>query len=522
MSFNQQPLGICSSSGKQYVHIPTDAGGPVLPLADFHAANSRLPAELARHGVTMSSKKETEALIAAVGELDFFVPSKIAEYPGWTGDFYACHDGTVIGAGETRVHVVFSPSPHLTRSRGSLEGWQEEVAKAVRRHPIAAFALMASFLPAVMRFMPHVANTTFELVGRSNTGKSTVQKLAASVAGPPQSIAPLRDLQGDLDAVRAIGRDFPLVIDHAQGPVITAGKNKKPVLFATVAYGLPLAPGGRIALLSGQRALRDACEIEWSEDNMVTLRLPDTDYGVFASLPDGFCNCADFADHLVGRASAHHGLAFPAFVRVVREDLDRREVEAYLARRQAFFLLYAQKHGLEYNSPRLLRVFAAVYAAGRLAVKCKVLPKGFNTLKSTIEVLRLCAHEERDDTPFAMRLDAFAKGGELVMVGKKPDPEQLKAIGAAIGTLTLKSDCTVLKIAPANIRAAFPDWERIKSTAEVREFLKVDGKNLAAWGSLAPGMPRTRLFQFTLPLVPATEPEPQEPGLLDDVEGDED
>lgn len=521
MSFNQHLRGITSQSGQRYIHVPTDAGGPVIRLTDIYTSNTRLPAMLAEHGVMLSNKKDLEAFIQSVGEVDHYHPSKVAEYPGWTGSFFAQHDGTVIGAGDDPVHVVFSPKPQMVRKRGSLEGWKNQVAQPIKHQPLAACAVMAAFLPAVLRFMPHVPNFTIEIVGRAGTGKSTIQKVAASVAGPPDGIIPLRDLQRNMEVVQWMARDFPLVIDHAQGPILTASKAKRPELFSAVAYDLPRSPGGRVALLSGQHALRDACGIEWSEDNLITLRIPDTDYGAFAFVPDGFATCADFADSLIAAASANYGHAYSAFLRALREKskLERSQIESQLAKAQVRFLEYAETHGLERASPRLLRAFAAIYAAGCLAWKCKILPTNF-CRSNLMAVLDLCVCNDHAEKSFADRLEELVVSRRLIPVDKKGDAaSQCGAIGDALGTITIKADCRVIKISPGMILSAFPDWERIKRTDQVREVLKVDGKNLAAWGRLAHGMERERLFQFVLPLE--DEHHQPEPTLLEGVDESE-
>ena len=95
---------------------------------------------------------------------------------------------------------------------------------------------------------------------------------------------------------------------------------------------------------------------------------------------------------------------------------------------------------------------------------------------------------------------------------------QAQAAREALGTVAVRATSRIVRIAPENIMKAFPDWSRIKTSPEVREVLKMDGKNFAVWGKVAPGMERIRLFQFELPVHPettlftSTDAEPSQPG----------
>lgn len=263
-----EALGIIAPSGTRYFRIVTEFGGPVLPASDFHIANSRLPADLARYGITLSNKKDLEALLQSVSAVTDFQPADVAEHPGWNGSWFAQQSGVPIGADLGPSHVAFSPSPTAVPASGTLQGWIDGVARPASRHPIAAFAIMTAFLAPVLRFIPKVGNPTFELVGGADTGKSTVQKLAASVAFSPEGLVSLTQVQRDLEAVRQAGRDHPVIIDHVAAPLLTANKPKKAEIYAAVAHNLPRAPGGRVTLISGRCALRDACAIGSVDDSI--------------------------------------------------------------------------------------------------------------------------------------------------------------------------------------------------------------------------------------------------------------
>ena len=365
VSINYTPMGIAASSGAKYVLIPTDCGPAKLRHEEFHISNTTLSGKLAGQGITIPSKKDLEQLIQAVSEISHFGPALVAEHPGWCGKAFAQQDGTVIGPERDGVHVVFQPNAGRIRSRGTLAEWQEQVAGPVARQPIPAFAIMAAFLPAVLRFMPQVGNVTLELVGSADTGKSTIQKLAASVAYPPDGLNSCRDVQRDLHGLLDAGWDYPLFLDHAEPTLLTATKPKKAELYAAIAFDLLRASGGRLIMLSGREPLREACGVGSADETVLSLRIPGGDHGVFRRAPRGFANAAGFADSLVTAARAHHGHAYPELVKALLDQPSADKIKRRVAQFQSNFYSLAKRKGFVGCSQRSLRTIGAIYAVGR-------------------------------------------------------------------------------------------------------------------------------------------------------------
>lgn len=498
--------GFLANSGRRYVRIQTGLGSATLPYEAFSMANTKLAADLTAGGLPLFVKDDLETVIEEVRALTLFEPGHVIEHSGWDGKSFGQLDGTIIVGDGPAPEVLFKLTPDRIKSQGSLERWKELVFQPLADQPVPAFAIMAMFLPPLLRFMPQVGNLTLELVGPGVSGKTVVQKLAASVVGPSSFMNALRDVQRDLADVQRLSRDYPLIIDHVASALATSTKPKKAELFTAIDYDLQRASGGRLTLLSGRYPLRDACLMPTLEDGIITIPMPAN--------TGGHSNFADVVEDLVVAASANHGLAFPEFLKQLREKLttDNKKVQSKIKGAQDRFLRAASSQGCEGADLRVVRACAAVSAAGYMARLYRVLPSGFPYEQIALAVLDLLGQAEGERQPFLKRLEDLVISGKLVTITEGADPAvQANAVSTALGTLTVKAGKRIIKIAPTKIEEAFPDWQRIKHTDDVRGPegpLKLDGKNLTTWGRLAPGMERIRLHQFTLPVA-------DEPSALD-------
>lgn len=508
MSTNLIVAGFRADSGCRYVCVEADNGSAILPYEKFNLANTRLAADLAAGGLPLFAKEDLEVIVRQVRVMPHFAEGLVVEHPGWNGRSFVQHDGTVPGKDGTAPEVLFARQPGHIKPCGTLDEWHRQVAEPLADHPIAAFALMSMFLPPVQRFMPQVGNLTFELVGDGSTGKSTVQQLAASAVGPLDYGHGLREVMGDVEGTRRLARDYPLMVDHVGPALLTASKARKAEIFAAVTYDLMRGPGGRVTWLSGRRPLREACGMASAEDSIVTLHVQaDAAHSVFRSVPEGFASCPAFAESLIAAASSHHGVAFPHFLSRLRDELrrDHAEVERRLARSHVRFLREANVLGDNGHEYRVASAFAAVFAAGYRARVFKALPGRFPCMDIALAAFEHYRRSEAAHVPFLGRLEELIASGKIVTIMQGADPAaQAHVVKAALGTLTMKANNRIVRVTQTNIKAAFPDWDRIKATDEVRALLKLDGKNLAVWGKLAPDMERVRLFQFGLPLAEQT------------------
>lgn len=503
--------GLESASGRRYFLFSCGDQEALLPAERVYLSNARLPEEMAKSGIYVSSKKEIEDLIQSTREISNFCQVEIAEYPGWNRKQYALPNGSVIGSESGHCHVAFPRDPALAKKRGNLDAWRSQVAGPLARHPIAAFIMMASFAPFVGRFVPSMENVTIEIIGGPETGKTVAQKLVTSIISKPDHLTPLRDVQTCFDHLRWLGRDRPLCIDDVKPALLATTKPQRASLYSRTIYELPRGPGGRVTIISGREPLGDACGIASPDDTSLSLNICGSHLGIFQYVPEGFASAADFAESLLAAARANHGHAGPAFIEAIRKAPPGATIRQKLATSEAQFRKMAKRAGLDGVRHRDLQAVAAIYSAGRLARACGVLPHGFRCKTAALAALELCGTRHAEREPFLARLERLAASGDLLVIDPNADrAEQARKAEAALGTLTVKANGRLIKLAPDKVHRAFSDWEHLKRSAEVRAILRIDGKNLASWGSLAPGTERKRLFHFLLPAPP-------EPALLDGI-----
>jgi hypothetical protein len=503
MSTQFRISGYRAASGQRYIRVETDQGSATLRLEQFSLANSRLAADLSSEGLPVFTKKQLEEIVGEVQYVTDFQDNRVGEHSGWNGKLFVSHDGTAVGS-DAPALIMFTPKPESTRQRGTLAEWQSEVVMAVRNQPLIASAVMAAFLPPVLTLMPQAANATIEIVGPSGTGKSIAQMIAASVMGPVSRIASMRDVLANSDAARRDGRDHLLIVDHVHPVVITTTKTKKADLFVSTAFDLVKAPGGRITLLSGRWPLAEACDME-PEGNILTLRVHGDGMGVFSTLPPGIESAAAFAAQLVSAVRKNYGHAFPAFVTRLHADriAEVTKLRARLAKDHSEFLRRAGVADTGGAERQAANIFASLYAAGCLARRYRILPRQFHCKRLALAALDHYRRAQAAQVSFTDRLEALIAGGQIVALSSEADPAlQAQAVRDALGTVAVRATSRIVRIAPENIMKAFPDWSRIKTSPEVRAVLKMDGKNFAVWGKVAPGMERVRLFQFELPVDP--------------------
>lgn len=466
-------------------------------------ANPKLAKDIAERGLPLFQQENLDSIVALVADLTRFDEIPTAQHVGWNGSFFAQHDGTVTGADSERVHVLYERRPTRVSAAGTLDDWKRQVATPVSKQPLPALAMMAMFLPPLLRFMPGVRNPVFEFVAARGSGKSTMLKLVGSAVGSLAYVRPLRDVQLRFDDVTAEDRDYPSILDEVSRCLLTTTtKPKQAELFGRVAYDLPGAPGGRVVLMTAQEPLRAECGVPAGQDDVITLMLKPG-ANVFSSTPKGV-SVAKFSNDLLAQAAVHHGTAFPAFVDALTAAIQEDEIKvaAMLARHQAKFAGEAAPMIVGDGHHHAVRAIGAAYAAGRLAVKFGILPPFFKAWRTAMAAWTLYTQAQRTPIPFRDRLEHLVADGDVVQLHDGAAAgSQADAVSAALGSVSIKPGGRIVRVWSSKIGEAFHDWSSIRATNEVRVLLQPDGKNLATWGHMAPGLPRSRDFQFKLPVA---------------------
>jgi len=518
-------LGITAPSGIRYVGISSGADTAWLPQSVFSAGDRVFVPALAVRNRHLIDKKEIEAFKGQLARLTDFPPGIIVEAPGWNGDVFALHNGTTFGAdANLYIPIAFDVTANKNMTAGTKEGWLTQVATPLAAQPLGAFLMSAMFVPFLQRFMPQVANFAIEVIGPEGIGKSTLLQAASSVFGATGIDGPHRFWESFATGVDALPkliaahRDHPLILDEANVLFASPDRKASATAYALLAHDLgrrETARGSLHAVASAYRGLVVLASNESLQtmagmppiagDQIITLVVPSAwKHGVFVKIPKRYADGGAFAEALSTAASRHHGLAAREFLRRLTADMakDRSRLQRRLDLWQDKFLKMA---GVDRNigkELRTARAFAAVYAAGKLATRYKILPRSYRCRTAMLTCYQLHRDATAPDIPFRDRLEALIASGSVVAVSDKDDAEQAQRVREAIGTLHEKGSYRELRIPPDRIRTAFRDWDRLKGTAAVKEVLVGEkgkrGQDKSK-ARLAPSFPKERLYCFRLP-----------------------
>lgn len=313
----------------------------VMPLTMLADRGENLRASLFRQGLMITAvpnvrQKLGDYLTLASAAVD--ARMVCVHKTGWHGSgdaraFVTARD--VFGqAAEPIIYQAHSGAPATLGTAGSLDGWRVEVAAKCAGNSRAVLAASMAF-----------AAPCFSLVGlegggihlrgtASGSGKTTVQKLAASIAGPPTYLRPWQATQSGIEGVALAHNDLLLILDElGQADARMAG---------TAAYQLAngmeknrgAAAGGARELKTWRTPFLSTGEVRLADvmgEAGLKIRAgqevrvadvpaePAGGQGVFENthgLP-----VAEFAEGLERAAAAHHGHALRAWLEYLAANL---------------------------------------------------------------------------------------------------------------------------------------------------------------------------------------------------------
>ncbi len=131
---------------------------------------------------------------------------------GWYGNAFVLPDMTIGDTGAEKV-ILQAGRPSLGyRCAGSLEAWRNMAALCAGNSRLV-LSLCTAFAGPLLK-MAGLESGGFNLVGGSSTGKSTAQKLAASVWDGPEFVRSWRTSDNGLEGIAALHSDTVLVMDE--------------------------------------------------------------------------------------------------------------------------------------------------------------------------------------------------------------------------------------------------------------------------------------------------------------------
>lgn len=294
---------------------------------------------------------------------------------GWCRDSFVLPDGVI---GPQAGSIIFQSGERVQAEygeRGTLEGWQKEVAAYATGNPVLTMALSAAFVGPLLDKVG-AESGGIHMVGHSSTGKSSVLKAAASVWGGPKHVRSWNSTANGMEGVAALFNDSLLPLDEISE---CAAKDIDRIIYA-IANGV----GRQRASRSGaaRSVTRWRCFVLSSGERMVPtemataglkakagqlVRLIDLpiarQHGIWDdlhNLPSG----AALSDAIKDSLAKHHGKAGRAFLERLTVDARKwPEALAELINGEAF----AAVDDSDGQAKRVAGRFALIALAGEVA-----------------------------------------------------------------------------------------------------------------------------------------------------------
>jgi len=248
---------------------------------------------------------------------------------------FALGDGRVLGVGRVVTDSISDDVAAAMRPRGSLQDWRAAVAEPCISSPLMILALSHAFTGPLLSVLGYDGGG-FHLRGASSRGKSTLLGIAASVWGAPSFMQSWRGTDNGIEGIAAACNDSLLVLDelHQVDPRVAGdvvymlangqGKSRStPTGRAqpTLRWKVPVLSSGELSL---EDHMRSAGRKTYAgqEIRLIDLAADASRYGAFDCL-HGEADAKTFAERIKLAGQEHHGVAGPAFVEKLMENLDR-------------------------------------------------------------------------------------------------------------------------------------------------------------------------------------------------------
>jgi uncharacterized protein (DUF927 family) len=310
---------------------------------------------------------------------------------GWHGRTFILPDGAYGGTGGERILLQTSAAAeHAFRVGGTLDSWQESVARYAAGNSRLALALCAAFAAPLLHLVS-AESGGFHFRGASSTGKTTALHVAASAwggGGVNGYVCQWRATDNGLEGLAARHCDCLLCLDElAQVAPQSAG---------ATAYMLANGAGKTRAtrtgesrapqtwrtlfLSSGEIGIADKIGEDGrgrkatAGQQVRIIDLPadaGAGLGIFESL-HGFASADALARHLKRAAGESYGTAARAFLERIAPKLD--SIATAVAGFRDDFLAEHCPAGADGQVRRVAARFGLIAAAGELATTMSVLP----------------------------------------------------------------------------------------------------------------------------------------------------
>lgn len=493
--------GIIDPDKTEWVQLTYKEKTVLIPYIEFGVERATVWSSLTRKGVTLVSKASRASVVEQVERIEKFTERLVFSRPGWHHGQFANASGQVFAPPKCRKGIVgFAPDTAKCATKGTHAEWLDQVARPLVGHHIPCFAMMACLAAPMLDLVGRTDNFGFELSGAGGKGKSTTQRIMASMVGPAMVkdrayITSFNMTHAALEQSMRAHSDMPFIIDEANlfgagsggradqramrdfsfqmGAGITKGR-----------YGRHQQDGYRFVYVTSanepfhellSQAHRDTANA--ASDRLMSITIPEGDAGVFGDLPSGFATYRQFTLALEQGMSEQYGTAMPMFLRalVSARHKDGAKLIGRILRRVAEFNAHVGTNENNGSDVRVAEAFGLVYAAGRFAHFKGILPTEMDCLEAAAH----CYANYRSTVPVRQtlpeRLLAIAKREQTMTIDRTSLPslsdEEMERIGAFIRVM---KGGTLLLMTPRFGDLMFPDWRKLSKTSDFRALNKAD------------------------------------------------
>jgi uncharacterized protein (DUF927 family) len=323
---------------------------------------------------------------------------------GWHDKVFVLPEDVIFGnaAGERILLQTTACSNHAFKTNGTLEGWQESIARYCAGNSRLAFAVSAAFAAPLLH-LAGLEGGGFHFRSESSRGKTTALHVAGSVWGGGDMGGYIKTWRGTGNGMEALGLghcDALLCLDEMSlidareageaAEMLANGTGKARA--RQDGLGAPQARWRTLFLSTGEVALADKmAEVGRRARAGQEVRLADIPadaglgLGIFETLHD-FKDPAALADHLRLAAGRHYGLPIRSFLEIICQS-DFQELAETIGKCREYFTARACPVTADGQVKRAARRFALVAAAGDIATNLDILPwpKG-----EAVQAARLC------------------------------------------------------------------------------------------------------------------------------------
>lgn len=330
-------------------------------------------------------------------------------------------DGRVLGGARVVSEHISDHVASAMHSRGTLQDWTATVAAPCKGNPLMVFVLSLAFSGPLLAVLGSEGGG-FHLRGASSRGKSTLQKLAASVWGAPAFKQSWRSTDNAIESVAATCNDTLLVLDELHeveprdvGNIVYMLANGSGKIRSRADGNMQGVKRWTVQVLSsGEISLEEHMAranqkiMAGQNIRLIDMAADDRLHGAFDVLhgePGGDA----FAKRMNQAVKMNYGLAGPEFVERLIGITDKTQSL------QSFIDKFCARSMTDVDAPadgqvqRVLRRFATVALAGEVATKFGLTDWRKGDAFSAARELFMKWFQERDTTTRTEISEAVAR-----------------------------------------------------------------------------------------------------------------